>query len=262
MPDSICNFVWYELMTSDTAAATDFYRTVIGWNTRDAGYEDKSYTVLSAGDYGVGGIMAIPEHACEAGSRPGWAGYIWVPDTDAYAARIVEKGGKIHRAPDDIPTIGRFAVVADPGGAVFMLITPIGEAPATRPAADTPGLTGWRELYAWNGEEAMAWYGELFGFQQAGGMDMGPMGEYKIFSAAGEPVAIGGIMNKPEQMPATFWQYYFNVEEINSAIERVKSNGGQICMGPHEVPGGSWIVQCLDPQGAAFALVAPKAAVS
>jgi predicted enzyme related to lactoylglutathione lyase len=40
-------------------------------------------------------------------------------------------------------------------------------------------------------------------------------------------------------------------------VERVKAHGGQVVMGPHEVPGGSWIVQGLDPQGAGFALVSP-----
>jgi predicted enzyme related to lactoylglutathione lyase len=65
-------------------------------------------------------------------------------------------------------------------------------------------------------------------------------------------------MDKPAEMPAGAWQYYFNVDAIDAAAERVTANGGQVLMGPHEVPGGSWIIQGQDPQGAMFALVAPR----
>ena len=58
--------------------------------------------------------------------------------------------------------------------------------------------------------------------------------------------------------PAAFWLYYFNVDAVDAAIARVTDGGGQIIMGPHQVPGGSWIVQCFDPQGAMFALVGSK----
>jgi predicted enzyme related to lactoylglutathione lyase len=82
------------------------------------------------------------------------------------------------------------------------------------------------------------------------------MGKYRIFAEGGVP--IGGMMDKPAEMPAGAWQYYFNVDAIDAAAERVTANGGQVLMGPHEVPGGSWIIQAQDPQGAMFALVAPR----
>jgi hypothetical protein len=54
------------------------------------------------------------------------------------------------------------------------------------------------------------------------------------------------------------WVYYFNVGDIDAAVKRVKIGGGQVVEGPIEVPGGSWIIQCLDPQGAIFALVGKR----
>jgi uncharacterized protein len=69
----------------------------------------------------VGGLMPIPEDARAAGARPRWMGYIAVDDVDVYAARVNAVGGSVHRAPRDIPGVGRFAVVADPHGAGFML---------------------------------------------------------------------------------------------------------------------------------------------
>ena len=84
---------------------------------------------------------------------------------------------------------------------------------------------------------------------------MGDMGVYKIFSIGGRD--FGGVMTKPAQMPVPAWTFYFNVPAIDAGVERVKAGGGQILNGPVEVPGGSWIVQAIDPQGAMFALVAP-----
>ena len=55
-------------------------------------------------------------------------------------------------------------------------------------------------------------------------------------------------------MPVPLWLYYFNVRDINVAVERVKASGGQVLDGPVEVMGGSWIARCTDPQGAMFAL--------
>jgi len=68
---------------------------------------------------------------------------------------------------------------------------------------------------------------------------------------------MGGMMVKPETMPAPSWIFYFTVPAIDAAAERVTEAGGQIINGPMEVP-GAWVLQCLDPQGAMFALLAGK----
>lgn len=255
MPRTHDPFLWYELMTTDQPAAEAFYRAVVGWEMVPAGGPNAGYTIVSAGQRGVGGIMALPAEACAAGARPGWGGYIHVADTDGTAQRIVAAGGRIQRPPDDIPEVGRFAVVADPGGATFMLLSPLPREQQLAPVAPaTPGHVGWHELYAGNGQEAaFAFYAGLFGWQTIEMLDMGAMGQYRIFGADGVP--FGGMMDKPADVPAAGWAFYVNVEGIDAAIARIGANGGTVLMGPHEVPGGSWIVQALDPQGAGFALV-------
>jgi predicted enzyme related to lactoylglutathione lyase len=50
------------------------------------------------------------------------------------------------------------------------------------------------------------------------------------------------------------WTIYFRVPDVNGAAARIKANGGQVLNGPMEVPGGDWIVNGMDPQGAAFAV--------
>jgi predicted enzyme related to lactoylglutathione lyase len=234
-------FVWYELMTTDMKAA---------------GMPGMSYTLLSAGPTMIGGLMTIPEEACRNGAKPSWVGYVGVDDVDGYAARVEAAGGKIHRPGEEIPGIGRFAVVADPHGAAFVLFKGAGgEMPAPVPPG-TPGHVGWRELMAGDLASALAFYQQMFGWTKADAIDMGPMGIYQLFATDGE--ADGGMMTKPPEIPVAHWQYYFNVPAIDAAVDRINAGGGKVVHGPMEVPGGSWIVNAVDPQGVFFALVAPK----
>ncbi|GBQ31397.1 VOC family protein [Gluconacetobacter azotocaptans] len=248
-------FVWYELATLDAPAASAFYRAVIGWNMKDAGLPDREYTILSAGERPIGGLMALSQADCTAGAQPGWIGYVAVDDVDAIAARIADAGGAILRPAGDIPGVGRFAIVGDPQGAVFALFG-AGDRGAMPPAAPgTPGTVGWHELLARDRQSAFAFYADLFGWALGEAVDMGEMGIYQIFTIGGEPA--GGMMTRAAAMPAPFWLYYVNVDGIDAAIGRVREAGGRVANGPHQVPDGSWIVQCLDPQDCMFALVAP-----
>lgn len=251
-------FIWYELMTSHQDAALDFYGKVVGWQAEDHAMTDLSgfrYSILSAGGRGIGGVMQINDEMRAGGAVPAWLGYIGVDDTDAASRSIADAGGSVLMQPQDISNVGRFAMVTDPGGAAFYVMTPLprDDVPAP-PALNMPGHVGWHELYAGDGQEtAFAFYEAQFGWKTLDQMDMGPMGKYRLFGTGAD--AIGGMMDKPEQMPVSAWAFYFNVDGIDAARERIEANGGTVMMGPHEVPGGSWIVQAKDPQGAHFSLV-------
>ncbi len=252
-------FVWYEWMGDNDKVAADFYAHVVGWTAKQtAGTGERPYTVLSAGVYGVAGMITISAEAKARGAPPCWAGYVWVEDVDKAAAKLTAAGGAVKRPPSDIPGIGRFAVVTDPQGAYFRLFRDAGGNPPPPPAPDTPGLIGWRELHAGDGAKAFAFYSGLFGWTKRHGMDMGAMGVYQLFGFAGGDSDYGGMMTRMPEMPAPTWLYYFNVPAIDAAAERVKAKGGKIVNGPTEVPGGQWIVQATDLEGALFALVAPK----
>jgi uncharacterized protein len=256
MVNSHGRFVWYELMTTDMEAAKAFYANVVGWGTRDASMPGMAYTLFTAGEASVSGLMDLPEDARKKmGAKPSWIGYVGVNDVDATADRIKHLGGTVHVPPKEIPNISRFSVVADPQMAtlaLFKWLKPGQEEPAE---LSTPGRVGWHELLAADWEKALAFYGELFGWQKADA-DIGAMGTYQLFSAGGQ--TIGGMFTKPPMVPVPFWLYYFNIGDIDAAAKRVKVGHGQILNGPIEVPGGSWIVQCTDPQGAMFALVGKR----
>ena len=117
------------------------------------------------------------------------------------------------------------------------------------------GNVGWHELYADDGPKAFDFYCNMFGWEHSSDFDMGAMGVYKIFKIGDRD--LGGIMTKPAEMPVSAWNFYFNVPAIDAAVERVNEGGGKVVFGPMEVPGGSWVIQGTDPQGAFFSLVAP-----
>lgn len=250
-------FVWYELMTTDAAAATQFYCHTVGWTAADAGMPGMAYTLLSAGADKIAGLMTMPAEACVEGAKPGWIGYVAVDDVDAAAAKAPTLGGTLHYGPQDIPGVGRFAVLADPQGAVFAIFR--GTTDAVPPPADCslPGHGGWHELWAGDQATALPFYAALFDWEEDVALPMGPMGVYQLIAVDGE--AMGGMMTKPEDVPAPFWRYYFTVEDLDDAIARTESSGGKVTFGPQEVPGGNWIVHGLDPQGIGFALVGPRA---
>jgi predicted enzyme related to lactoylglutathione lyase len=253
------SFIWYELMTTDQAAALAFYGPVVGWTSaRHPGGEPGGapYMILEAAGRGVGGVFQITDEM--QGAAPIWLGYVGVEDADATAETILAAGGTLRMGPADIPGVGRFALAADPGGAAFYILAPNADRPAPEPVPPrTPGHCGWHELYAGGGQEqAFAFYAGLFGWETVGTFDMGAMGTYRLFGADGEPM--GGMMDKPADLPQPCWGYYFVVEGIDAAAERVRANGGTIRMGPMEVPDGSFVLQASDPQGAVFALISKE----
>ncbi|GLV24791.1 glyoxalase [Sphingobium sp. TomTYG45] len=260
MTDLTGKFFWYELMTSDPDAAIAFYGDVVGWTAQPFGGErtDDPYNVVSGSAGPVGGIMRIPAQAKDCGMSPWWGGYIGSADVDADAGRLSGAGASVKRPPEDIPGVGRFAVMSDPGGAIFMLLK--GSSPDGMDAAPpmANGHVGWHELYSGNFDADLAFYTSQFGWGKGEAMDMGPMGSYQLFSMSGATefnAMEGGMMRKPEQMPVPQWLFYFVVPDIDVGVEKVKAGGGTVLNGPAEVPGGAWIIQATDPQGAMFALV-------
>jgi predicted enzyme related to lactoylglutathione lyase len=250
-------FSWYELMAKDVPAALEFYRKVFGWTTKDSGMPGGIYTLIEAQGQAIGGAMALTPDMTAAGARPGWMGYVSVDDVEAKTAELSAAGGKVIRPMVTIPGVIQFAIVADPHGAVFAMYKGLteGGAPPTF-APGTVGAVDWRELHAGDGVAAWAFYSKLFGWTKDVGMDMGEMGVYQTWKAGAAP--IGGMMTKMKNTPAPFWLYYVCVDGCEAAIARVKANGGTLIHGPMEVPGGSWIANALDPEGAIFAFVSQK----
>jgi uncharacterized protein len=239
-------FVWHELMTTDPQAAGAFYSKVLSWKTQASGMPD--YTLWVTGKTQTGGLMAQPESARQSGAPPSWLLYIGTPDVDGTAAAAQRLGGKVLKAPTDIPTVGRFAVLADPQGAAFAAFTPSGSPAGGAPSTDF----SWHELATSDAEGALAFYSELFGWSRGPTHDMGPGGVYQLIEHGGAQV--GGIYKLMDASKPPHWRTYIRVASVDRAAAAAKAAGGQVTQGPMEVPGGSRIAQILDPQGGAFAV--------
>jgi len=250
MVDYPGRFGWYELITTDMATAKSFYAKVVGWAAQDASTPDLAYTVFAAGRTAVSGLMDLPEDGRKMGATSRWMGYVGVDDVDAIADRIKRLGGAVYVPPTN-SNIGRISVVADPQTATLGLVEGLKPGQPQPAELGELGRVGWHELLAADRENAFAFYGELFGWQKEGA-ETGPADTYQLFSATGQ--TIGGMRNKNPMEPIPYWLYYFNIDDIDAAIELVKTGGGQILEGPHKLLDGSWVVRCTDPQGAAFAL--------
>jgi len=114
-------FSWNELATTDVSTAKKFYRDALDWELVDTQAGDMVYTKVKVNDLEVGGMMSLPPDA--PGMPPAWGSYVTVDDVDARVARVQSLGGKLLVAPRDIPDVGRFAVIADPQGAMLGMIT-------------------------------------------------------------------------------------------------------------------------------------------
>jgi len=249
--------VWYELMTTDMKAAEAFYKKVVGWQSAPFEGAGQPYTQFNRGsaETSVAGVMTKP---AEVKAPPFWAMYVAVPQLEEAVSKIKRLGGKTHTEVMEIPKVGRLQMLMDPQGAAFYIIEPASqeERPEGPPQV---GEASWRELMTTDLPAAIKFYQEAFGWKPTDSMDMGEMGPYQIFNRPSG--RIGGMMKKPPQMANVppNWQIYFRVPDVQAAAERVKANGGQILNGPMEVPGGDWVANAMDPQGAAFGLHSKKA---
>jgi uncharacterized protein len=249
-------FLWYDLMTTDPTGAHEFYGKVAGWGREPFPVAGSPYTMFTRGGVPIGGSMQLPDEAAKMGAPSHWLAHIGTGDVDQTLAQALAMGARTYVAPKDIPQVGRFSVLADAQGATIAFFTPSSEQPPShRPEI---GDVSWHELVTTDPGAAFGFYNALTGWEKTGEQDMGPMGLYTMFGRMG--VTLGGMFKRPPEMPAPpHWLLYIRVADIRAAAASVTANGGRVLHGPVEVPGGDWIVQCMDPQGAGFAFHQRKA---
>ena len=114
-------FGWFELMTTDVAAAKEYYGKLFGWEYEEVPMDGGDpYTLVKVDGKPVAGMMGQPDEC--RGMPPCWDIYISVDNADDTVKMVTENGGKVLRPVCEIPDMGRFAVVQDPQGAVLMVM--------------------------------------------------------------------------------------------------------------------------------------------
>lgn len=246
-------FFWRDLRTSDPEKAKAFYTELLGWTIYPQPMGEFTYDMFGVNEVPFGGITPLEPGESEAGVPAHWISYVGTPDVDATAKKVVELGGTIVMEPMDIPTVGRFAVATDPTGAYFCPMTwanPMDVDPFAPPPVG--GVT-WNELYTSDVDAAVEFYSKLNGYQ----VQRAPMegfGDYVMLAVEhdGAATPIAGVFQRPEGMPISAWGVYFRVADIDAAIAKIGELGGQVIMGPMEVPETGKIAAAFDSTGAAF----------
>lgn len=257
MNNVLGRFCWHDLITTDLDAALPFYREVVGWTVEHWDGAGHPYPIWhTPSGRGVGGAGPLPDDARAMGAPPHWMAHIATPhlaDTVGQAERL---GATVLVPPTPIPTVGAFAILADPHGTTFAAFQAEGDVPGHDGAPEI-GDFAWHELMAPDLDAAFDFYAALFGWQRMGAMDMGPMGSYVLYGR-GERM-LGGMMRTPPEMPvAGAWLHYAHVADVPAAVATAQRLGGTLLHGPQEVPGGDLIAHLLDPQGGMFALHGSK----
>ena len=243
-------YVWHELMTPDVNAAGVFYSAVVGWTVEPwkSDGADVLYWSFMDGQRPAAGMMRVPD--AMAGAPPAWIAYVEVDDIDTTVDQAMSLGATVVAPARTMPGVGRFAALRDPQGATFAAIT---SERKLEPEADPKPLEfSWHELATDDWKAAEAFYSALFGWKKQSEFDMGAMGMYSMFGR--DRFTYGGMMNRTADMPPAQWIHYAAVPDADAAAERAKAAGGQVMMGPTEVPGGDRIAILADPQGAPFAV--------
>ena len=233
-------FIWHENQSTDVEKAKSFYTELLGWQT-EAWPGETEYTIIKVGGKGHGGISSAQD-----GGPAHWMGNVFVEDVDEVARRTEAAGGKVLYGPEDIPEVGRFALITDPQGATLSAFTPQGDGELVA------GVFVWDELHTSDPGAAKSFYSEVFGWSPRN-EDMGGM-TYTIFKSKGG-TDVAGCMQLMEGVQAPpHWLVYIATDDIDATTARAKELGATVHVEPTDIPNMGRFSVLQDPAGAVFGL--------
>ncbi|MGE0494315.1 MAG: VOC family protein [Vulcanimicrobiota bacterium] len=247
------SFCWADLASTDPAKTRSFYTELMGWTLNDVPMGDgPSYTMVMAGEQGVGGMYAMDAAQKEMGVPSHWMCYLLVDDLEAMTKRAAELGATVRVEPFSVGQFGRMSVLVDPTGATFALWkSSTGEATASTGL----GTVCWNELMTEDTQNASEFYTKLLGWTPEA-MPMAHM-TYTIFKNGQAPAA--GMMELPAEAKKhgakAHWLLYLSVNDCDQTVARCKELGGGICMPATDFEGVGRGAILTDPTGAAFGVI-------
>jgi len=239
-------WVWGDLVTSDVAAAADFYGKVFGWTFETYGGEDDrdTYTLALADGLPIGGLVF--DQRAMKGDVPSarWIGLISVADVQAAANAVTQGGGKVVVKPTMLGERGETAVFQDPEGTLFGVVRSTNGDPADYVGDLNEWV--WIDLWTADVDQATKFYGAVAGYTAL------PLEQEGLRSGAhlvsGNYVR-AGVMQKQDAGVSAVWLPYLRVADAKAATEMARAAGGKVVREPVNL--GRAIVAILaDPTGA------------
>ncbi|MFA7297390.1 MAG: VOC family protein [Dehalococcoidia bacterium] len=243
---------WVELMTSDDAAAMEFYRELFGWRDVATEIPGGVYHTAHLDDDAIAGLGVQNPDEVARGIPPHWSVYLAVDDVEATASLVAGAGGQVMLPPMDVMGLGRMAIIADPTGGIVGLWQ--GQMMPGFARHSEPGSVTWCELMTDDAPRAAAFFVSTLGVQSSE-TDMGGGHAYIMFGPDGEHMA--GIMTKtPEMGPMpNVWGVYFEVADTDATVARAQGLGATVLQPPTDITPGRFAM-IADPQGAIFGIIA------
>lgn len=251
-------FCWFEIATNNLDEAKNFYANVFGWEfiESSAASEEMKYLEFRIADGTLMGGLYQLKAEYHGDAPPHFMNYVFSEDVDETASRTFALGGTVKQPPFDVPNVGRMSILKDPTGAIFSVINCEIEPPTD---AEKPlhGTICWRELTTQETEEAKPFYQELFGWI----LKQTPTTEitYDEIFLDGKPQ--GGVMKIDKdwgegwQEIPPHWMTYIAADDCHAAVEKIKENGGNVCIPPFDAPTVGTISVVSDPSGATFSVI-------
>jgi predicted enzyme related to lactoylglutathione lyase len=242
------SFCWIELGTNDQEGAKVFYHALLGWHATDAPMgPGETYTMFDIAGAGSGA-------AYRSGQGVFWNLYIAVADADATAKQAESLGGTLLKAPFDVFTYGRMAVIQDPTGAAFC----IWQARSHKglDAVGEEGMFCWADLSTPDVAKAKEFYTGLFGWKMfADPHD--PSGYLHIQNGV---EVIGGVPSAEQRNPQAppHWLIYFQTVDCDGSVKKAEEHGARVYMPPLSMPNVGRFAVLADSAGAMFALFEPQ----
>lgn len=247
-------FSWMDGQTTHVDEDKAFYNAVLGWEYNDIPMGDgEFYYMATKNGENVAGFGKMQADMQAGGVPSHWNAYIAVDDVDAITEKADELGATVIMPPMDVFDSGRMSVVTDPTGANIAFWQANNHIGASLVNED--GALVWNELLTGDIEKSKKFYANLLDWEYQK-MDMESM-DYWLIKNNGR--MNGGIMGKPqgmEEIPPV-WMNYIHVDNLDSAIEKVRANGGKIMGEPVDTgesgPGKMALITA--PSGAIFQLI-------
>jgi uncharacterized protein len=253
--------IWFDLMSSDTGKATEFYNAIFGWEVEGPPQEEfGGYQNFTKNGKRVAGLSPYWE---EAGGPPNiWSVYLHTADADATMKAAEAAGGSTMVPPMPIGDMGSMMVVTDPAGAVIGFWQPGSHVGFTE--WGDHGTPYWFECQSKDYKKSIEFYTDVIGARveevgTGGDPDaVGPDFYGQVF--VGES-SYSGIMDAVKLFPAevpSFWQVYITVDDVAATVKQSESLGAEILMGGEVTPYGT-LAAIKDPNGALICLGHPPA---
>jgi predicted enzyme related to lactoylglutathione lyase len=275
--------VWVDLVVPDLQSEESFYAALFGWSFRSLSAGQKPSALAMADGQPVASLIQRPLPRAGQGG-PAWLGFFSTADLDATLRAATLHGAKQRSPVRSYPHRGRQAVLQDPAGVVFGLVSAdSGDPPDTLAA---PGQWIWSALFSSDPDDEAAFYQNVFGYQVydlAGQSDQAraatdpnaqPSAQQSLTdsSAAAVSASDGAVehlelasadyarasvngMSADQARRGARWLHFVRVEDAAAAAAKAQSLGARILVPPRADRQGGRLAVIADPAGAPLGLM-------